>query len=54
LSEEGQVHDTEKYAQQLREAGVTVYNSLRKTCRALNRFVDYHKFVAEIGAQDVS
>jgi acyl-CoA synthetase (NDP forming) len=54
LSEEGQVHDTEKYAQQLREAGVTVYNSLRKACRALNRFVDYHKFVAEIGAQDVS
>jgi acyl-CoA synthetase (NDP forming) len=47
LSEEGQVHDTEKYAQQLREAGITAFNSLRRACRALNRFADYHRFVAE-------
>ncbi len=47
LSEEGQVHDTDKYAQQLREAGITAFNSLRRACRALNRFADYHRFVAE-------
>lgn len=47
LSEEGQIHETEKYAQQLREAGITAYNSLRTACRAVNRFADYYKFVAE-------
>ena len=51
LSEEGQVHDTEKYAQQLREAGITAYNSLRSACRALSQFADYHRFVAESKAQ---
>jgi acyl-CoA synthetase (NDP forming) len=49
LSEEGQVHDTEKYAQQLREAGITTYNSLRRACRALNRFASYHEFVMDGG-----
>jgi acyl-CoA synthetase (NDP forming) len=48
VSEEGRVHDTEKYAQQLREAGITAFNSLRRACRAVNRFADYHRFVAEI------
>jgi acyl-CoA synthetase (NDP forming) len=47
LSEEGQVYDTETYARQLREAGITAYNSLRRACRAVNRFADYHRFVAE-------
>lgn len=47
LSEEGKVHDTEKYAQQLREGGITAFNSLRRACRALSRFADYHRFLAE-------
>jgi acyl-CoA synthetase (NDP forming) len=51
LSDEGQVRDTEKFAQQLRETGVTAYNSLRKACRALNRFANYHRFVAESRTQ---
>jgi acyl-CoA synthetase (NDP forming) len=51
LSEEGQVRDTEKYAQQLREVGVTAYNSLRRACRALNRFANYQRFVAESSTQ---
>ena len=51
LSEEGQVRDTEKYAQQLREVGITAYNSLRRACRALNRFANYHRFVAESSTQ---
>ena len=48
LSSEGQVHDAEKYAQQLREIGVPAYSSLREACRALNRFANYYKFLAEI------
>lgn len=51
LSEEGQIRDTEKYAQQLREVGVTAYNSLRTACRALNHFANYHRFVAESRTQ---
>ena len=51
LSEEGQVRDTEKYAQQLREVGITAYNSLRRACRALNRFANYYRFVAESSTQ---
>lgn len=48
LSNEGQVHDAEKYAQQLEEIGVLAYSSLRTACRALNRFANYYKFLAEI------
>jgi uncharacterized caspase-like protein len=47
LSSEGQVRDAEKYAQELREIGVPAYGSLRTACRALNRFADYYKFLAE-------
>jgi acyl-CoA synthetase (NDP forming) len=49
VSNEGQVRETEKYARQLRESGVTTYNSLREACRAISRFADYHKFLAESG-----
>jgi acyl-CoA synthetase (NDP forming) len=48
LSNEGQVHDAEKYAQQLKEIGVPTYTSLRTACRALNRFANYYKFLDEI------
>jgi acyl-CoA synthetase (NDP forming) len=45
LSSEGQVHDTQKYEQQLNEIGVPAYGSLRAACRALNRFAEYYKFL---------
>ena len=51
LSDEGQIRDTEKYAEELREAGTAAYNSLHRACRALNRFANYHRFLAETGAQ---
>lgn len=47
LSDEGQVRETEKYARSLREIGIPAYNSLRRACRALNRFANYHRFLAE-------
>jgi acyl-CoA synthetase (NDP forming) len=45
LSEEGHVKDTDSYAQQLRKLGIPAYNSLRRACRAINRFANYHEFV---------
>ncbi len=51
LSNEGQVRDTENYARQLRDSGVPAFNSLRTACRAINRFTNYHRFLAEIGAK---
>ena len=48
LSSEGQVHDAEKYAHQLREIGVPAYSSLRAACRALNRFANYYEFLDEV------
>jgi len=48
LSNEGQVHDTEKYEQQFKEIGVLAYSSLRTACRALNRFASYYKFLNEL------
>ncbi|MEE8471251.1 MAG: CoA-binding protein [Dehalococcoidia bacterium] len=47
MSSDGSVGEPDKYARQLREAGVTVYGSLSSACRALNRFASYHKFVAD-------
>ncbi len=49
VSGEGHVRDTEKYARELREAGIMAYSSLRSACRALHRFAGYHQFVAESG-----
>jgi len=51
LSNEGQVRDTQKYEQQLNEFGVPAYGSLQSACRALNRFANYYKFLAECRAQ---
>lgn len=50
LSDEGLVRDTETYARQLREAGITAYNSLGRASRALSRFAGYYEFLAESGA----
>ena len=36
------------YADQLREANITVYESLRDACRALNRFSRYHEFIQSL------
>ena len=47
LSDEGGIRETEKYVRQLREMGIVAYNSLRRTCRALNRFAGYYRFLAE-------
>ncbi|HUV53145.1 MAG TPA: hypothetical protein VMW64_08765, partial [Dehalococcoidia bacterium] len=44
LSEEGQVKDTDSYAQQLRKLGIPAYNSLRRACRAINLVANYHEF----------
>jgi acyl-CoA synthetase (NDP forming) len=52
LSNEGQVRDTQKYEQQLNEFGVPAYGSLQSACRALNRFANYHRFLAESKAQN--
>ena len=45
----GKAGDTERFAQELREAGLTVYGSLLRACRALSRFAAYHQFIAESG-----
>lgn len=54
MAEEGMVGGAEKYADDLREAGITVYGSLRRACRALNKFSRYHRFVSESGAGELS
>jgi acyl-CoA synthetase (NDP forming) len=35
------------FAEHLKDAGITVYGSLDRACRALNRFARYHEFIAE-------
>ena len=41
---------TKYYASKLREANITVYETLRDACRALKRFADYHKYMAEMAS----
>jgi acyl-CoA synthetase (NDP forming) len=38
--------DAERCIREMREAGVTVYPSLARACRALRRFAAYHRFLA--------
>ena len=47
VQDHGQGEEAEKLARDLREVGITVYGTLRRACRALRRFADYHKFVEE-------
>jgi len=35
-----------EFAEHMKDTGITVYGSLRRACRALNRFARYHEFVA--------
>ena len=45
--EEGSLSATEKAIRELRQAGIIVFPSLPRACRALRRFAGYHRFVAE-------
>jgi acyl-CoA synthetase (NDP forming) len=45
--EEGNLAATEKAIRALRQAGIIVFPSLPRACRALRRFASYHQFVAE-------
>jgi len=47
LMDQSNTGKTREYASKLREADITVYESLRDACRALNRFSHYHEFIAE-------
>ena len=44
IEDEGYLCDTERCARALREAGITVFPSLARACRALRRFAGYHSF----------
>ncbi|MFC1944874.1 CoA-binding protein [Chloroflexota bacterium] len=39
--------DVSNFTQHLRETGIIIYGSLRRSCRALSRFARYHEFLAE-------
>jgi len=47
VQDQGKAEEAEKLARDLREVDITVYGSLRRACRALRRFANYHKFVEE-------
>ena len=44
--------EAELTIQEMREADVTTYSSLRAACRALKRFTTYHTFMAQAGTGD--
>ncbi|MFC1944654.1 CoA-binding protein [Chloroflexota bacterium] len=47
LIDPGNSGETKKFVTILREASITVYDSLRDACRALNRCARYHEFMEE-------
>ena len=49
IEDEGYFCDAERCARELREAGITVFPSLARACRALRRFAGYHSFKARRG-----
>jgi hypothetical protein len=51
IQSEGFLCHTEHCAQELREAGFTVFLSLSRACRALRRFAGYHTFLAGQGVR---
>jgi len=51
VSDEYRDDNTEKFARELRQSGITAYGSLRRACRALRRFATYNEFVSRMGAQ---
>jgi acyl-CoA synthetase (NDP forming) len=44
IEDEGYFCDAERCARELREAGITVFPSLARACRAIRRFAGYHDF----------
>jgi hypothetical protein len=49
IEDEGYLCDTERNARELRKAGITVFPSLARACRALRRFACYHNFKTRRG-----
>ena len=49
IEDEGYFCDAERCARELREAGITVFPSLARACRALSRFAGYHRFKTRRG-----
>jgi acyl-CoA synthetase (NDP forming) len=49
IEDEGYFCDAERSARELREAGITVFPSLARACRALRRFSGYHNFKTRRG-----
>ena len=49
IEDEGYFCDAERSARELREAGITVFPSLARACRALRRFAGYHSFTSRQG-----
>ena len=49
IEDEGYFCDAERCARELREAGITVFPSLARACRALRRFAGYHGFKTRRG-----
>jgi len=46
IIDEGYLCHTERSARELREAGMTVFPSLSRACRAIRRYANYHRFTA--------
>ncbi len=46
VQEQGKAAVAEELVQELRQAGITTYSSLRRACGALRRFASYHRFMA--------
>ena len=44
IEDEGYLCDSERSARELREAGIPVFLSLARACRALRRFAGYHRY----------
>jgi len=49
IEDEGYFCDAERCTRELRDAGITVFPSLARACRALRRFAGYHSFKARRG-----
>ncbi len=54
IRDEGKPGDAEEFVYYLREAGITTYSSLPRACRALSRFANYHRFIAESVGESVA
>jgi acyl-CoA synthetase (NDP forming) len=48
IQEQDKPTDAAEFISDLRQTGITTYNSLQRACRALRRFASYHRFVEEI------